>query len=120
MVKVLLVGSGGFIGAVLRYLSGVAIYRFASAAQFPYATLFVNVLGCFLIGFLIKSLGESSLYLFIIVGVLGGFTTFSSFSLETLSLLNNGEIIKAASNVIFNVILCLFAVWLGYYLKIKM
>ncbi len=111
-----LVGLGGFIGAVFRY---AVVRLFASQVLvFPFATLFVNVLGSFLLGLfstwiLHKTLIEPELRLAIQVGLLGAFTTFSTFSFETLNLVSNGQMIKAATNVGLNVVLCLIAVWLG-------
>ena len=91
----LLVFAGGGIGAALRYwLSGVVHERFGSA--FPYGTLAVNILGCFVIGIVMASMQERflahpSLRVFLAIGILGGFTTFSSFSYETIAMLKDGE-----------------------------
>ena len=114
-MQVLLVGLGGFCGAVTRYGVG----RLFSGAAFPYATLTVNVIGSLLIGLLATLLaarsGESeSLRLFLVVGFLGAFTTFSAFSLETLHLLNTGAWIKMLLNIVGNVVLCLAAVIIGF------
>ena len=116
---VLLVGSGGFIGSILRYgVSGLA-QRLDPAGGLPIGTLAVNAIGCFLIG-LVAGLADSrglfgpEMRLFFFIGVLGGFTTFSTFGFETFALLRAGETIRASANVVGSVVLCLFAVWLGY------
>ena len=115
---------GGGLGAVCRYLATTAIgVRFGMT--FPFGTLFVNTLGSFLIalimGFLLtmakaNNLLTEPLRLLLTVGFLGGFTTFSSFSMETLTLLRSGSIVLAISNIAANVVLCLIAAILGLYL----
>jgi fluoride exporter len=91
MLQVFLVGAGGFLGAILRYAVGGWVHDMLNNASFPYGTLIVNAIGCLLIGFL-SGLAESrSVFgpqarLFIFIGILGGFTTFSSFAYETFSL----------------------------------
>ena len=117
-MKYVLIGFGGAIGAVGRYLLQGLVYQF-TGATFPYGTLVVNILGCFLIG-LIMELGagrfliDAQLRLFITIGVLGGFTTFSSFGYETFALLRDGELVRASFNVIGSVMAGLAAVWLGF------
>jgi CrcB protein len=117
VVNVLLVGAGGFLGAIARYLLGGWVQARA-AGVFPWGTLTVNVAGCFVMGVLAE-LAESRGYLpaeqraFAIVGVLGGFTTFSAFSAETLNLARDRDIALAAANVGLNVVLALGAVWAG-------
>ena len=116
MTNILLVGMGGFIGSVLRYLIGGTIQQYARS--FPLGTLAVNVIGCFVIG-LLAQLGESrGLFsdesrAFIFIGILGGFTTFSSFGNETVNLIRNDQLMNAVINIGGNVILGLLAVWLG-------
>ena len=116
-MKYLLIFLGGGIGAVLRYwMQGVVYSR--TGTDFPYGTLAVNVLGCLVIGFLMISLEERflavpSLRLFLTIGILGGFTTFSSFSYETLALVRDGEVTRAFANVGFSVVFCLSATWAG-------
>lgn len=116
-MKYLLVFAGGGIGAALRYwVQGLVYQRTGSA--FPYGTVAVNVAGCFAIGLLMVALEERflaapALRLFLTVGILGGFTTFSSFSFETLALFRDGEAALALANVGLSVIACLCATWTG-------
>jgi len=120
MYKLLLVGIGGFIGSLSRYLVSGWVYQLFPERALPYGTLTVNVLGSLFIGILV-ALSEtrylfigSNLRLLILVGILGGFTTFSTFSYETLSLFKDAEILRALINIALNVTMCLVAVWLGY------
>ncbi len=120
MKKLLLVGTGGFIGSVLRYLVSGWIYGLSqSGVALPYGTMFVNVTGCFLIG-LVGGLGEMrqlfspETRLFVLVGLLGGFTTYSTFSYETLSLARDGQWLAIFLNIFLHLLLGLGAVWLGY------
>ncbi len=118
MVTVLLVGAGGFVGAALRYLVGSGVYNLSGHASFPYGTLAVNIVGCFLIGLLAgfaetrQLLGEGT-RAFIIIGLLGGFTTFSAFGYETVALVRDGLLAAAVANVGLQVALGLVAVWIG-------
>ena len=113
----LLAGFGGFIGAATRYGINVALARVSAGVVFPLATLVVNVVGSFLIGWIIGGVGARALShdlrIFLVVGILGGFTTFSSFSAETLQLWREVSFARAASNVALNVSLCLAAVYVG-------
>jgi CrcB protein len=110
---------GGALGSVARYwLSGVIGRRFGET--FPYGTLLVNVTGCLVIGFFAAYTGPEGRLLVrpewriaFMAGVCGGYTTFSSFSLQTLNLTMEGDWLRAAANVILSVVLCLGAVWLG-------
>jgi len=113
----LVVGAGGFVGAAMRYVAGGLVHRVVSPA-FPWGTLFVNVAGCFAIGFLAVLAGEKGSIgptgrLFWMVGVLGGFTTFSTFGYETFALARDGSHVLAAGNVVGQVLLGLAAVWAG-------
>lgn len=112
----LYVALGGALGSVLRYLLGGAIQR-AAHAGFPYGTLTVNVAGCFLIGVLIKLFMNTevpaSLRALLIVGFCGGFTTFSSFSSETIGLAESGAYLRAGAYVLASVVLCLAATGAG-------
>lgn len=117
-MKLFWVGIGGFAGSVLRYLLSGWVQESSRSVSFPYGTLAVNVVGCLLIGGLSYLADERGLLhphvrLLLIVGVLGGFTTFSAFGNETLALLRAGEFVPALANVLLNVFLCLAAVWLG-------
>jgi fluoride exporter len=115
----LLVALGSALGGVARFwLSVVFAQRVGEA--FPWGTIFVNVTGCFLIGLAdgwMQADGQPALgpgaRQFLMIGVLGGYTTFSSFGLQTLHLMGNGRMLGAAGNVALSVFACLAAVWLG-------
>ena len=117
MKNALVVGFGGFIGCIARYLTGVLVLRLFDAPVFPYATLIVNVVGCLLIG-LLGGLAENAelispaMGLFLIAGLLGGFTTYSAFGYQTLTLAHEGRMLLAVLNVLAHVTLGLGAVWL--------
>ena len=118
MTNILLVGAGGFIGSVLRYLVSGWVQQTTKSASFPFGTLAVNVIGCFIFGFLAqlaeaRGVFASESRLFVFVGILGGFTTFSSFGNETLNLARDSQMMNALANVGANLIIGLFAVWLG-------
>ena len=118
MVKYLFVGTGGFIGAVLRYWLSGLIQQFSISTFFPIGTLVVNFLGCLLIGFLSELAEEHGVFTaesraLVFVGVLGGFTTFSTFSNETMNLLREGQNSFAFVNIAGHLILGIGAVWLG-------
>ena len=105
----LMVALGGAAGSVARY----ALAAFADGRLgVPWGTWVVNVLGCLVIG-LVAGSDRPWVKPLIMVGVLGGFTTFSSFSLQTVTLLQNGEPLKAIAYVLASVVVCLLAVWLG-------
>jgi len=119
MTKLLLIGSGGFIGSVLRYLISGSVQTASQSIAFPLGTLAVNVIGCLCIGFLSELAESRSLFstdarAFLVVGILGGFTTFSAFGNETMNLLRDGETALALANIGAQVALSLGAVWLGY------
>lgn len=115
---ILLAGLGGFIGSAGRYLIGGWAHRLMPFTTFPVGTLVVNVSGCFLIG-LLGGLIESrqmfgpDLRVFLLIGVLGGFTTFSSFAYETLALTRDAEFARALLNIAAQMLLGLGAAWLG-------
>lgn len=118
MTKLLFIAIGGAIGAVLRYSVAGWAQR-ATTGAFPLGTLAVNLSGCLAIGFLGALFAGPWLvreeYRFgILVGLLGGFTTFSTFGWETFSLSNDGQFGLAAANLLLSNALGLFAVWLGY------
>ncbi len=118
LTDILIVGTGGFAGAVARYLAGGWILHQTAAAKFPWSTLAVNVLGCLVMGVL-SGLATRlewftpQLRLLLLTGVLGGFTTFSAFGLETVCLLRRGEVFPAAAYMLASVVLCVAAVWGG-------
>ena len=118
MHKMILVGLGGFIGAVLRYLISGCIQNLTQSVAFPYGTLAVNITGCFLIGIL-SHLVESQagitveMRLLLIIGLLGSFTTYSTFSNETMNLLQDQRLLLALLNIATHTILGLSAVLLG-------
>ena len=118
MIKaILLVGLGGGIGSILRYVSSVFINRHFNTA-FPLATFFVNIVGCFLIGILVSLVEKQPWadnnfrYLFI-TGFCGGFTTFSAFAHENISLFNTQQTLIAFAYIAASFIVGLLAVWLG-------
>jgi fluoride exporter len=119
MTKLLLIGMGGFIGSVLRYVVSGLVQTLSQSIAFPYGTLAVNVFGCLSIGFISELADSRSLIgpdtrVFLVVGILGGFTTFSAFGNETMNLIRDGESALALMNVGAQVLLSLGAVWLGY------
>jgi CrcB protein len=115
----LAVAVGGALGSIGRFfVSGIVANSFGGT--FPWGTLIVNVTGSFVIGFFATLTGPDGRLLvsgtfrqFVMVGICGGYTTFSSFSLQTLNLMRDGEWMQVASNVLGSVILCLLFVWLG-------
>lgn len=118
MNNFLLVGAGGFIGSVLRYWLSGYIQQLAKNTIFPFGTLLVNFLGCLLIGFLSQLAEEYGIFtvetrLLVFVGILGGFTTFSTFSNETMNLLRDGQNLLAFGNITGHFVLGLGAVWVG-------
>ncbi|HLH97356.1 MAG TPA: fluoride efflux transporter CrcB [Xanthobacteraceae bacterium] len=113
------VAIGGALGTIGRYwLSGLVADLVGET--FPWGTLLINVSGSFIIGFFAVLTGpEGRVFVpttgrqFVMTGICGGFTTFSSFSLQTLNLVNDGEWVRAGGNIVFSVLLCLIAVWIG-------
>jgi CrcB protein len=118
MSKIILVGVGGFIGAALRYLISGWVQNWTQSVAFPHGTLAVNITGCFVIGML-SHLVESQagitaeLRLLLMVGLLGSFTTYSTFSQETMNLLQDQRLFLALTNIGTHIILGLSAVLLG-------
>lgn len=117
MNHILLVGAGGSLGSVLRYLVGLWMLQRAGPA-FPWGTLFVNVTGSFLIGFLAEfimhKMGASpEMRVFLITGVLGGYTTFSAFSLDAIALLEHGQTMSGLAYIVASVGLSMLAVFAG-------
>ena len=127
MIKMLLVFVGGGTGAMLRYSMGLLVAKLTPTGaetphwltMYPAATLIVNLLGCGLIGLAWGMLGKpedgnEALRMALIVGVLGGFTTFSSFGWETLDLLNQGRTLTALVYVLISVVVGIFSAWSGH------
>ena len=117
MNQVLAIAAGGAVGSVLRFWMSTWVHSFAGRS-FPYGTLTVNVLGCLAMGFLfvlfVDRLSDNAvLRAGILIGVLGGFTTFSSFSIETFNLIEQGTWFKAAANMTGSLLLCVGATWVG-------
>ena len=118
MTNILLVGLGGFIGSVARYKLGGWLLHLTAQEKFPYSTFAVNVVGCLVVGVLAGLAEKHEMFgpgtrLFLFTGLLGGFTTFSAFGLETMFLLRRGEPWIAALYVVASVVLGLVAVWVG-------
>jgi len=116
MNQLVAIAIGGAFGALLRFLVSTGIYDLMGR-NFPYGTLFVNILGSLLMGFLSVILLEYAASVewraALLIGFLGAFTTFSTFSIETLNLLLQGEVIKGLLNALLSVILCVVATWIG-------
>lgn len=117
MNQVLAIAAGGAAGSVLRFWLSTWVHSFAGRS-FPYGTLAVNVLGCLAMGFLFVLLverlsGNTVLRAGILIGVLGGFTTFSSFSIETFNLIEQGAWLKSVANMAASLLLCVGATWVG-------
>lgn len=117
MMQVLAIAAGGAIGSVLRYVVSTGVYSVAGRS-FPYGTLAVNVVGSLLMGLLfvvfIDRLSVPEIWrMALFVGLLGAFTTFSTFSIETLNLLQSGDYSRALVNILLSVFLCIGATWVG-------
>ena len=116
------IGLGSALGGIARFwLSGIVAHMLG--ATFPWGTLIVNITGCAFIGFFAALTGPDGRLLagaplrqFVMIGICGGYTTFSSFSLETLNLAREGEWMRAGGNILLSVVLCLAGVRLGYML----
>jgi fluoride exporter len=122
MTTYLWIAIGSAFGGIARYWCSEFTATHLGN-NFPFGTLFVNILGCFIIGLFVALTGPSGKFfvhpdirLFIMVGICGGFTTFSAFSLQTVELLRDGKFMSAGINITFSVALCMVAVWLGFIL----
>ena len=120
MTAYLWIAVGGALGSMARYLCAGLAARYIGET-FPWGTMIVNIIGCIFIGLFATFTGPDGRFLvaptvrqFVMVGICGGFTTFSSFSLETLNLARDGQWIKVVANVMGSVLLCLIGVWLGH------
>lgn len=119
MIKLLLVGLGGFAGAVGRYLVSGLAHKVFNTETYPVGTITVNIIGCLLLGFLAglvqtREFLSTEIRLCVMIGLLGSFTTYSTFSYETVMLLRDGQYIAAVVNVIGHIIVGLLAVAGGY------
>ena len=122
MTQLIAVGAGGFVGAVLRHLMGGWLQKTIATPWLPVGTLGVNVLGCFALGILggwaeYADFLNTSQRLFLLVGLLGGFTTFSTFSFETLALMRSGQISAGLANMGIQLAFGMLAVWGGFALS---
>jgi CrcB protein len=123
MIEYLVVAAGAALGGVLRFWVGSEVHKFVPP-YFPWGTLLINTLGSFLLGFFAFYLRDQKmispqLWLFLSVGFCGGFTTFSTFSLETVNLLRNAQLLFAALNVLASMLLCIGGALLAYILFAK-
>ncbi len=117
----LTVGAGGFLGSGLRFVTTAYVQRLFPNSPFPYGTATVNIIGCLLIGFLgaiviTREAIDPALRLFLIVGILGGFTTFSAFAFENLMFVQDSRLFLALLNVVVQVVTGFMAAWLGFQL----
>ena len=124
MILLIIIGFGGFIGSILRYLLGSGVQKLVPQAYFPYGTLAVNLLGCLAIGYLgarfaARDVLSQEIRLFLIVGLLGGFTTFSSFGYKALDLMKHDHALAAVAYALVSVIGGVFAAWGGYKLGLR-
>jgi fluoride exporter len=119
IVDVLWVGLGGFVGSSLRFVISGWVHRLPGTSSFPFGTLVVNVVGCLLVGLIggwaeHRQVLSPATRLFLLIGVLGGFTTFSTFAYETLAFAHGADVGRALANVGLQVVLGLGAAWLGF------
>lgn len=117
MLQVIAIAGGGAVGALLRFWVSTGVYQWLGRG-FPWGTLAVNVIGSFLMGFLFvlfleRMLISGELRAAVLVGLLGAFTTFSTFSIETLTLLEQADYLKALLNALASVVVCILACWAG-------
>lgn len=117
MTQVFAIAAGGALGALMRYWVSSGVYQLTGRG-FPWGTLVVNILGSLLMGvlyvWLMERVSQSVEWrAFLLIGLLGAFTTFSTFSIETLSLIEQGQHVRALGNALASVVLCVGAAWLG-------
>jgi CrcB protein len=117
---------GSALGGMGRYWCSVVVTRWLGET-FPWGTILVNILGCFIIGFFATLTGPDGRILvgttarqFVMIGICGGYTTFSAFSLQTLYLMNDGEWLYAGGNIAISVVACMVAVWAGHALALSL
>ena len=122
MITYLWVALGGALGSVARYWMTNAVAAL-TGPRFPWGTIAINIIGSFIIGFvafLTTPVGRVSISFdiraFILVGICGGYTTFSAFSLQTLELMRSGHWLEAGANILLSVVACILAAWAGYVL----
>jgi fluoride exporter len=118
LVGIILVAAGGAIGSVWRYVLTTLVMR-ASGTLFPAGTFVVNVLGCVVFGAIAGAADQRlpltpDLRLFLLVGLLGGFTTFSSYAFESMALMQQGQLLSALVNIVGQVVFGLVGLWVGY------
>jgi CrcB protein len=117
VLQVIAIAGGGAVGALLRFWVSIGVYQLLGRG-FPWGTLAVNVIGSFLMGllfvlFLERSMVSGELRGAVLVGLLGAFTTFSTFSIETLTLIEQADYLKALLNAVLSVVVCILACWAG-------
>ena len=122
MLQTLFVGVGGFVGAILRYFISGWVQDMLGKPYWPYGTLAVNILGCLVLGLLVglaevRNAFSPEMRALLFIGVLGGMTTFSTFSVETSALLREGALASATANIILQVVLGIGAALTGYYIS---
>lgn len=125
MYNLFLIGVGGFIGTLLRYLMSGWVQQSMKDLSLPYGTLAVNLAGCFVIGFLSYLSENYGLFpgiqrQFIFIGILGGFTTFSTFMNESMHLAMDKEVLLMSLNIALHIVLGLLTVWLGRFVAFKL
>lgn len=121
MIVYFWIGVGGAVGSIARAWLALAVAR-VTGPQFPWGTILINIIGSFVIGFFgsltasgSRFAASANIRAFVMIGLCGGFTTFSSFSLQTLELLRDGSVTQALGNIGLSVALCLLAVAVGHY-----
>ena len=119
LLDVVWVGLGGFVGSSLRFMVSGWVHRIPGTSGFPHGTLVVNVVGCLVLGFLggwaeHRQALSPATRLFFMIGVLGGFTTYSTFAYETLAMAQGSDLARAFANIVLQLVLGLGAAWLGF------